>query len=103
MAAAKRGEVGGDIQDLLGLLVGAWVTVLIAVVLIGLHGLVGRSPGDELMGEGGLVVALDLGEVLVAAAGAAAAGEDGTHLLVGLGLIGVVAEPTHFDDCMFAV
>jgi hypothetical protein len=51
-----------DEQDLLGLLVGAWLAVLVAMVLVCLHGFVGSSTGDELVAEAGLVVALDLQE-----------------------------------------
>jgi hypothetical protein len=42
-------------QEFLGLLVGAWIAIVIAVLLIFFHSIIGRSSGNNLMGEACLV------------------------------------------------
>ena len=49
------GALTGYSQELLGLLVGRGLAVLLAVLLVGLGSLVGRSGGDELVRERRLV------------------------------------------------
>jgi hypothetical protein len=87
---------GEDKQDFLGLLVGTWVTILVDVVLVCLRGLVRCGTCDEFVGEASFVIVCDLlGEVSRVHNGYGVV--VGDNLLVGLCLIGVVAEPTHCD------
>jgi type IV secretory pathway TrbL component len=45
-----------DEQNFFGLLMGAWVAILVAMVLIGLRGFVGCGTGNDFVGETSLVV-----------------------------------------------
>ena len=47
--------IDDDVQDLLGLSVAIGLAILRAVLLVGLHGLVGRGTADQLVRELGLV------------------------------------------------